>query len=264
MPRSFLSFAHRLAEVASAEIQPRFQQVATEHKADGSEVTEADRAAEMAMRALIEAEYPDHGIIGEEAEAVTGARYTWVLDPIDGTAWFSLGIPKFGTLVALLDNGESILGVVHLPITAETLHAERGEGCWYTRGEQPPQRVQVDTSVRRVADAYISAAGVKHTEIRPDRRGVQLRLGPISRVAGRLRFVGDCVQHMLVARGVLHAALDPVMSPWDIAALVPCLLEAGGTVSTIDGRTTDLVFGGSLLSACHPALHEEILGLVNP
>ena len=86
----------------------------------------------------------------------------------------------------------------------------------------------------------------------------------IIRSAKKFRFVGDCVQHMLVARGIIHAALDPLMQPWDSAALIPCLREAGGKVSTMDGDFENTVFGGSLITSCSARLHDELLGKLNP
>ena len=260
----FLRFALRLAHIATQEILPRFQVVSVETKGNGSEVTEADRRAERVMRDLISLEYPSHSVLGEEAgEQQTDSRYQWILDPIDGTLWFTLGVPKFGTLIALLEEGRPILGVVHLPITDETLFAELGEGCWYRRPGLAVSRVSVASNVDRVADAFLSAAGVHNSEISPQPGPGPFRLTEIIRQAKKFRFVGDCVQHMLVARGMLHAALDPIMEPWDIAALVPCLLEAGGCVSTMEGNADEVVFGRSLLTSCSPRLHDTLLEMLN-
>src|SRR5262245_28297967 len=112
MTTELLSFALELAGVAEAEIVPRFRQVATELKSDGTVVTEADREAEKAMRARIAQRFPQHAILGEELgpDGPSGARYRWVLDPVDGTILFTLGVPTFGTLVGLLDEGQPVLG----------------------------------------------------------------------------------------------------------------------------------------------------------
>lgn len=263
-PSDRLRFALTLAERAAREILARFPIDSVEFKADGTEVTEADRAAESVMREVILAEYPEHGILGEEAGETAGrGTHTWVLDPIDGTAWFGLGIPKFGTLIALLEDRTPVLGVIHLPVSGETLYAERGEGTWYRRGSAEARRVSVDPKVTGLDAAFVSSAGVHNSEIVPGARTPPFRLTQVIRRAARFRFVGDCVQHMLVAKGMLHAALDPVMMPWDSAAIVPCVREAGGEVSTMDGDTRDIVFGGSLLTASSPELHRQILELVN-
>ena len=263
-PSPFLDFALQLAHAAAAEILPRFRITSVETKEDGSEVTEADRRAEAVMRDRIHLRYPTHGVLGEEgSETKTGAEYLWVLDPIDGTMWFTLGVPKFGTLIALLQDRQPILGVVHLPATNETLYAESGKGCWYRGHDRLDRRVFVDRGVERIEDAFISSAGVHHSEISPGSRPGPFQLTNIIRRANKFRFVGDCVQHMLVARGMLHAALDPRMQPWDSAAIVPCLREAGATVSTMEGEADDVVFGESLICSCSEKLHQALIEELN-
>ena len=132
----YLHFALRLAQEAAKEILPRFDACDVSRREDGSVVTEADWAAETTMRVYIEERYPNHQILCEEGGASGGGgSKQWVLDPIDGTASFARGRPEFGTLVGLLTGGRPQLGVVHLPVTEETLFAEVGAGCWYRRGK---------------------------------------------------------------------------------------------------------------------------------
>lgn len=260
----YLEFALQLAAMATTEIMPRFRVVSVQTKEDGSEVTAADRQAEAVMRGRIQTRYPEHGVLGEEGGLTNpDAEYQWILDPIDGTLWFTLGVPKFGTLIALLRDREPILGVVHLPATDETLFAEVGCGCWYRHAEADPKEVAVQGGVKSLNAAFVSAAGVHHSEISPCPGPGPYRLTTVIRRARKFRFVGDCVQHMLVARGMLHAALDPMMQPWDSAALVPCIREAGGCVSTMDGGTDDVVFGQSLITSCSPELHAELIEHLN-
>ncbi|MEJ2084464.1 MAG: inositol monophosphatase family protein [Acidobacteriota bacterium] len=263
-PSPFLDFAMRLADQAATEIMTRFRVTPVETKEDGSEVTEADRRAEAVMREQIQLRYPAHGVLGEEeGETKSGTEYLWVLDPIDGTTWFTLGVPKFGTLIALLHDRQPILGVVHLPATRETLYAEPGKGCWYRGHDRVDRRVCVDRGVERIEDAFVSSSGVHQSEISPGAGPGPFELTNIIRKAKKFRFVGDCVQHMLVARGMLHAALDPLMQPWDSAALVPCLREAGATVTTMEGEADDVVFGRSLICACTAKLHEALIRQLN-
>jgi len=259
------TLALELTRIAEREILPRFQSVAVEHKADGTEVTAADRAAERAMRAVIRKQYPSHGIIGEEGDDVNPeSRWQWVLDPIDGTTWFALGLPRFGTLVALLEEGEPVLGVIHLPMTSETVYASSGAGCWYQPGEEERTRIRVDDSVLRLSEAFVSSAGVHNSEIEPVEGHVPVHLSPVIRTAKKFRFIGDCIQHMMVAQGKIHAAVDTIMAPWDTAALIPCIREAGGVASTISGDTAHVVFAGSLVTAGHPQLHEQLLDTLSP
>lgn len=259
-----LTFARDLAEEAGADAMRRFHTATVKLKPDGTEVTDADVAVERLMRQRIEARFPDHAILGEElgAPEATDRRPTWVLDPIDGTAWYALGIPKWGVLVGLLEENEPVVGACHLPATGETCWAATGAGCWYRRNGGPEERLRLPATPVPLAEAYVSAAGVDHTDVRPLGGGPRIQLGAVAGRAARFRFVGDCVQHVLVARGRLHAAVDPVMAPWDVAALIPIIREAGGVATTIDGKEQGVVFGGSLVTSCHPGLHEEILRLL--
>ena len=258
-PSTLLQFALQLAGVAAAEIMPRFQQVDVRMKADGTPVTEADTEAERVMRELISTRYPEHGIMGEEhPEKTSKSEYTWVLDPIDGTASFALGIPTFGTLVALLKNGHPIIGVINLPGLKETVYAELGYGCWFLNKSGELTRASVSKS-DRLPEAYVSTTGVYCTDIDPTGAKAEFNMTALIRTSARFRFVGDCLQHALVARGLIDAAFDSEMHPWDNAAIIPCILEAGGIVSDGNGDLKNLVFAKSFLTASTAALHGEIL-----
>jgi histidinol-phosphatase len=261
---SLLAFALELARVAEAEILPRFRQVSYTLKPDGSEVTEADREGERAMRAAIATRFPEHAVLGEElgASGPSDARRRWVLDPVDGTVWFTLGVPTFGTLIGLLEDGEPVVGVIHFPALGETVFAARGQGCWLRRGQAEPQRLRVrDAAPLRAA--FVSACGTHGSDILPE-GGAAYNLTALIRAARKLRFVGDCLQYSLVCQGKLDAALDTVMHPWDVAALVPCIEEAGGVVTDLAGRREGVVFAGSLLASTHRALQGEMLSLLAP
>ena len=266
-----LEFALELAHRAEQEILPRFRNVDVLLKPDGTVVTEADRAAERLMREIIGLEFPDDGILGEEYGESFGQsgsserpRRRWILDPIDGTAAFTLGMPTFGTLIALEEDGEPVLGVIHFPGTGETVYSATGMGCWYRMNDGHATQVHCDASVSTVEEAYLSATGVYDTLIQPRNASHPIDLGAAIRRAGRFRFVGDCTQHALVARGFLHAAIDPEMHPWDNAAIIPCILEAGGAVATARGERTDLIHAPSLVSAASETLLEAILAVLNP
>ena len=260
----FLKFALQLAGVAASEIMPRFQQIEARFKGDGTPVTEADLEAERVMRELIAITFPEHGIMGEEHPEVTSkGEYTWVLDPIDGTASFELGVPTFGTLVSLLENGRPILGVINFPALKETVYAEIGHGCWYLdkMGVLTRQRV---SSAKTLNQSYVSTTGLYVTEVNPTQGYTSFSITPLVQQAKRFRFVGDCLQHALVARGLLDAALDTKMNPWDNAAIIPCILEAGGSVTSGTGETDNLVFAKSLLSSCTSSLSQEIVATIQP
>lgn len=262
---SLLDLALDLARTAEAEILPRFRDVAVTHKPDGSEVTEADREAERSMRAQLSEQCPDHAVLGEEF-GDTGpddARYRWVLDPVDGTAGFTIGVPLFGTLVALLEHGMPVIGVIHFPAIEETVYAAEGQGCWFDAGEDEPLQVHAD-SVETLSEATVSTTALHSSDVMAADDQVPYRLTELVPRAGKFRFVTDCLQHALVARGRIHAAVDTIMYPWDVAALVPCVREAGGVALPLDPTVDDLVFEGSLVTAGSEVLAQEIRRLLQP
>ena len=262
--QAFLEFALRLAKTAEKEILPRYRNVTVTWKSDGTEVTEADREAERVMREVIEQAYPDHDILGEEHGATNkGSRYKWVLDPVDGTASFTLAMPIFGTLVALVEDDEPVVGVIHLPAIGETVYAATGLGCWFKADGLEATRVHVDP-VSSLREAVASSSGFQSSDILSKDGETPYRLSNIIRGARKFRFCGDCSQYALLSRGKIHVALDPVMKPWDIAALIPCVEEAGGVVTSITGEREGVIYNGSLLTTSGQELHEEVLGLLQP
>lgn len=263
--QAFLDFALELALVAEAQILPHYQNCVINTKPDGTEVTEADHQAERAIRKMIGQRFPDHGILGEEfgLQAPHETPYQWVIDPLDGTAWFALGTPMFGTLIALLEDRQPLLGVIHFPVLQETVYAAKGLGCWFKARGAAPQRVAVN-AVTSLKDAVVSASGAHSSDFFSTDGEVAYRLSALMNQAGKFRFCTDCLQYALLCRGRVHVGMDPIMNPWDSAAIVACVEEAGGIISTLSGDSDDVVFGGSLLASCGPALHEAALRALQP
>lgn len=267
----FLNFSRRLASTAEAVILPHFQNHTVRFKSDGTEVTIADQQGETAMRDLITSTFPEHDILGEEFGEEVGkrstnqasSRYRWVLDPIDGTAWFTLGVPLFGTLVALLEDNEPIVGVIHLPGLGETVYAAKGMGCWFQARHQSSVRVEVRSPVP-IDNAIASTTGLHCTDVTQNPNEPHYRMTQLMKQVQKFRFCSDCNQHALVARGKLHVAIDTEMNPWDIAAIVPCVEEAGGLVTNLAGERDNIVFGGSLITSCGEPLHSEAIKLLQP
>jgi histidinol phosphatase-like enzyme (inositol monophosphatase family) len=201
-----------------------------ELKADLSPVTVADRRAEQMLREAIERRYPDHAVLGEEygETGPDGARFRWVLDPIDGTKSFVRGVPLYGVMVAVERDAEAVVGVVNLPALGEVVYAARGEGAhWNGR------RARVST-VDRLEDALVLSTG--ETAMGRFGRGAEYdRLRAASKTQ---RTWGDCYGHILVATGRAEVMLDPIMNIWDNAALLPILVEAGGTFTDWSGTAT--------------------------
>lgn len=231
-------------------------------KADGSEVTAADRAAERALRQALSQAFPGDFVSGEEfGGEIPATGRGWLVDPIDGTASFALGLPTFGTLVARVEDGDPIFGCIHLPALGEATFAASGHGCWFRRAGGGARRVRVRPP-RPLSVATVSLTGVHASEL--DRTRGPWCLAPLLRRAGRVRFVGDCLQYALLCRGLLDAAIDPAMKPWDIAALVPCVREAGGVVAPLRRSAGPLIHATSLCAATSRELLTAIRRAVRP
>ncbi len=226
------------------------------HKADGSEVTNADKAAERLLRRHLRAAWPHDAVLGEEyGGEIARAGRGWLLDPIDGTASYVLGVPMWGTLVSLLIDGEPVFGCIHLPVLKETTYAARGFGCWLARDGARPRRVRV-APPRTISKAQVGFTSIVESDLA--RRPGPWRLANLARSVGRLRLVGDCVQYALLCRGVLDGGIDFRIKPWDLGALVSCVLEAGGSVSDLHGETAPILERPSLVAASSSRLRLAI------
>jgi histidinol-phosphatase len=235
------------ADRARAEVLPRFRDVAVETKRDGSPVTEADRSAERAMRELLAEATPEIQVVGEEfgGAAPSSGRH-WLLDPIDGTIAFSRGIPLFSTLVALVEDGQPVLGLIDLPGLGERYLGWRGGGC---RRNGAPVRVSQEEDL----DRAIVSHGDPFTFKRFRRRDVFERM---AREIPLLRGYTDAFGHALVLGGGVGAMVDLNLNPWDAAATQALVPEAGGRCVTLPphGGALGLVFGS-------PALVDALLAL---
>ncbi len=234
----------------------RWHDLRVSRKTDGSEVTSSDKAAERLLRHDLRAAWPADAVLGEEYGGhIARLGRTWLLDPIDGTASYVLGIPMFGTLLSLLIDGEPVFGCIHLPVLKETTYAARGLGCWLKRDGGRPRRIAV-AAPRSLSAAQIGFTSVAESDLA--RRPGAWRLTNLARSVGRLRLVGDCVQYALLCRGALDAGIDFRIKPWDLGAIVPCVLEAGGSVGDLNGETARILERPSLVAASSPALRLAI------
>jgi histidinol phosphatase-like enzyme (inositol monophosphatase family) len=254
--RELLDFAVDAAQAAGAATLEHFNTVGltVDTKDDGSPVTPADREAERILRQRIQAAYPDDGIVGEEfGEERANARRRWILDPVDGTQSFARGVPLYGTLVALEEDGRSVLGVVYLPALGEMVYAARGEGAWWRTGiggreDLRPARV---STVARLDEALFTTTSLRFAHVE-----VCARLCDMAKV---VRGWGDCYGHVLVATGRAEIMVDPVASLWDFAPLPPILEEAGGVFMDLSGEATHR--GGSGIST-NRALADILRGML--
>ena len=248
----YRSFLTELAEKSGDYLVPFFTdpELVVETKSDDSPVTAADRGAEQLMRDLIAARFPGHGVIGEEfPDKNTGAEWVWVLDPIDGTKSFITGVPLWGTLIALLHNGQPVLGAIHQPVLGQLMV---GDGNRTTLNGDP---VRV-----RACDAIETATFLTSDPLNPAKYQNGGAYAALTARARLVRTWGDCYGYLLLASGRADVMCDPVMNPWDIAALVPVVRGAGGVIT--DWQGGEAMRGVSIV-ATGPSLHPQVVAALN-
>lgn len=251
--RDYHAFMAELAEASARVIRPLFGDaaLAVETKSDLTPVTAADRGAEELMRSMIARRYPAHGIIGEEfGSERADAEFVWVLDPVDGTKSFASACPLFGTLIALLHRGQPVLGAIHQPILNQLVI---GDGRSTTLNARP---------VRCRRTQSLEAATFLTTDWRaPGRHQNGIAFDAVAARAHIARTWGDCYGYLLVATGWADVMCDPIMNPWDIAALIPVIRGAGGVITDWQGNSP--VDAKSIVASATPELHAEVIAGLN-
>ena len=250
-----LAFAEELVQEAGRIALRHFRQPldVANKLADGrfDPVTIADREVESFLVGRLRARFPDHGIVGEEHGAVDGdSRYSWIIDPIDGTRAFISGVPAWGILLGLRDNDRCIGGLMHQPYLEETFTGSAAGGWWLRRGE----RRQLQTrATARLADAILYCT---HPTIFPNAE----ELAAFEHVAAHtrlMRYGGDCYSYCLLALGHIDLVIEGGLQPYDIQPLIPIIEAAGGVVTGRHGE--DASNGGFVVAAANRALHAEAL-----
>jgi histidinol-phosphatase len=252
-----LVLALRIADAVDALSMARFQalDLQVETKPDLTPVTDADRAAEQAIRNLLAAERPDDAVYGEEfGSSGTGTR-RWVIDPIDGTKNFVRGVPVWATLIALVDAGRPVVGVVSAPALGRRWWAAAGEGAFTGASLESATRLKV-SAVADLADASLSYSSLSGWKERGQLGGML----ELHDAVWRTRAYGDFWSYCLLAEGAVDIACEPELNLYDMAALVPIVTEAGGRFTSLDG--VDGCDGGNAL-ATNTLLHDSVLGILN-
>lgn len=242
-------FLRRIAHAAAAETLPRFRSqgaVANKLAAGFDPVTEADQQAELAIRALIEAEFPDHGILGEEHGSTKGdGRHVWVIDPIDGTRAFISGLPTWGTLVGLTADGDAVAGMMSQPFTGELFYANASGSHYEGPGGPRKLRTRGTTALSQATFFTTTPALFKGAaRSRYDHFEAQVQLA---------RYGTDCYAFAMLAAGHVDIVADPGLKPYDIVALIPIIEKAGGVITTFEGGPAES--GGDIVAAATPELH---------
>ena len=253
-----LRLAHVIADQVDSMTMSRFksQDLRVETKPDTTPVTDADRSAEEIVRSQLGRTRPRDAVIGEELPDTGHGPRQWVIDPIDGTKNFVRGVPVWATLIALIDNGQVVLGVVSAPALGRRWWAAVGSGAWTGKSLAAASRLHV-SEVNRLEDASLSYSSLSGWE----EQGRLEAFLDLTRSVWRTRGYGDFWSYVLVAEGAVDVAAEPELALHDMAALVPIVTEAGGRFTALDG--TPGPFGGSAV-ATNGALHDQVLALLDP
>lgn len=250
------AFMRRLAEVAAAETLPRFRRpglVDNKLSAGFDPVTDADREAERAIRALITEHYPDHGILGEEFGLEReGSDHRWIIDPIDGTRAFISGLPLWGTLVGLTVDGKAVAGLMSQPFTGELFYADE-DGAHF-EGPGGARRLSARPTVN-LAEATLCTT--TPAQFHAGKRAAYDRVEAAVRLA---RYGTDCYAYAMIASGQVDLVVESGLQSYDIVALIPIIERAGGIVTTWAGDCAE--GGGDIVAAATPELHEQAVALL--
>ncbi|QLG87215.1 histidinol-phosphatase [Chitinibacter bivalviorum] len=245
-----IAFAHQLADASAAVIRPYYRSgLAIDDKSDASPVTQADREAELAMRALINECRPQDGIIGEEfGTERDDADWVWVLDPVDGTKAFITGRPLFVTLIGLLYRGVPVLGVINQPIAHERWVGVVGQGA--TLNDQP---ITV-SEIAEMSRARIGTTGPQYFSDAGRAAFMDLQKNGRFTVYG-----GDGYQYALVATGGLDLVIEEGLKLHDFAAVAPVVIAAGGIMTDWQGEALTRTSSGRVIAAATPAMYQIAL-----
>lgn len=255
-----LRLAWAMADRADALSMQRYraEDLVVTTKPDATPVTEADEAVERAIRSALSSERPQDGIVGEEfggAEQLREPGRCWIVDPIDGTKNYLRGVPVWSTLIALAVDGRVVLGLVSAPALGRRWWAAAEAGAWTRDVDGSARRIRV-SGVQELQDASFSFSDAVEWDRHSDTPGALQR---VIEATWRQRGYGDFLSHVFVAEGAVDIAGEPTLAPWDMAALIPIIEEAGGRASGYRGG--DPIAQSSLLTS-NGLLHDEVLGLI--
>ncbi len=256
---TFLATAHTLADQSAAAILPHFRRsLKVDNKAAAGKfdpVTVADRAAERAIARTLKAEWPDHGIVGEEYGTKLGrSAYRWVIDPIDGTKAFILGFPLWGTLIGLMEADEPILGLMNQPFTGERFWS--GHASSTMRGRDGRERRMKTRACATLADALFVTTHPDMFKTGAEAQGFEA----VQSATRYTRFGGDCYAYCMLAAGHVDIVVEAGLKPYDITALIPIIEKAGGKCTSWDGGSA--ANGGRIVAAGDKRVHDEAVRIL--
>ena len=256
--QSLLATAHALADKAGSVILPHFRTgFAVDHKGGDlfDPVTKADRDAETAIRAGLAEVYPSHGILGEEFGAQgTAAEYCWVIDPIDGTRSFVLGLPLWGTLIGLTRDCMPLLGLMDQPFTRERFWSGETESYFRHEGTTKTLRAR---PCPELGQALLATTSTDYFTTEDE----HIRFDALTRAVRLRRFGGDCYNYCMLAMGHIDLVVEAGLKPFDILPLMPIIERAGGIVTSWEGG--DVREGGRVIAAGDKRVHAQAVKLLS-
>ncbi len=252
MSADLLAFAHELADLAGETIRPRFRdggevQVKDAESGRLQVVTDADRIAEERIREAICRRFPDHGVIGEEhGEERADAEHVWVIDPIDGTKAFVAGLPAFGTLVGLLENGTPLLGLIDQPVTGERIWGSPGGA--FLSGE--PVRTRPCAALAKAVVASTEPGMIRHPKSRA-------AFNALAQESLFVRYGTDCWGYAMLAAGHVDIVIEADIKSWDVLPAAAIIEAAGGRATSWSGQEPGAQ--GTCLAVGDPGIHAALL-----
>jgi len=253
-PEIFIPFAEQLATISGEIIRRYYRKFYdSEQKKDASPVTAVDREVEKNLRALIRNTYPDHGIIGEEYDAVNPeAEYKWLLDPIDGTKSFMMGRPIFGTLIALIKGKTPLLGIIDQPVLGERWTGVKG---FATNFNYEPTKTRKCSSLSLATLCTTSPDMFKGKD--------KTKFERLKKAVKFTAYGGDCYSYGLISRGLLDIVIEADLKPHDFCALVPVIEGSHGIITDWEGNKINLNSKGHVVACGDKKLHAQLLKLLN-
>ncbi len=256
------SFLKEIAQAAAQETLPRFRQkIAVDNKytIGFDPVTEADRAAEQAIRKVIREYFPDHGILGEEfGGEQLDSSHIWVIDPIDGTRAFISGLPVWGTLVGLMIDGDAQVGLMSQPFTKELFYA-LGDGAFWSGPEYAQNGGSVALKTRDTTELSEATLFTTSPSLFNDKQ--KEGFDRLEKKVLLSRYGVDCYAYAMLASGFADLVIESGLQPYDVMGLIPIIEQAGGIITQADGGPAEK--GGYIVAAANAALHEKALKFLN-
>lgn len=251
---TFLTFAHQLADCAREITLAHFRApIDVEKKQDGSPVTVADKKTEQALRKMIAEQFPEHGIIGEEQTAkLSQSEFEWIIDPIDGTKSFLSGYPLYGTLIALVKNGQPVVSLIDMPALDERFFATQ---------ETPTQcrKKGVTRIINTNQQPHLSEAVMYSTDYTMFSPREHLALGELRQSVSMVRYNGDCYLYAMLASGWIDLVVEADLKVYDFLPLCLIIEQAGGVISDWQGNRLNKKSIGQVIAAANQHLHQSAL-----